>query len=98
MKKSRKTYQELKLLRDTLRQEKSPFYKVEPREFESNDIMVHYVRPKSEPILDFLRFSFLLLSIPVILILMFCTLVLSIFVISIITIKDWFIQRLFKRS
>ena len=98
MKKSRKTYQELKLLRDTLRQEKSPFYKVEPREFESNDIMVHYVRPKSEPILDFLRFSFLLLSIPVILILMFFTLALSVFVISIVTIKDWFIQRLFKRS
>ncbi len=98
MKKSRKTYQELKLLRDTLRQEKSPFYKVEPREFESNDIMVHYVRPKSEPILDFLRFSFLLLSIPIILILMFFTLDLSVFVISIVTIKDWFIQRLFKRS
>ena len=98
MKKSRKTYQELKLLRDTLRQEKSPFYKVEPQEVESNDIMVHYVRPKSEPILDFLRFSFLLLSIPVILILMFCTLALSVFVISIVTIKDWFIQRLFKRS
>ena len=98
MKKSRKTYQELKLLRDTLRQEKSPFYKVEPQEFESNDIMVHYVRPKSEPILDFLRFSFLLLSIPVILILMFFTLALSVFVISIVTIKDWFIQRLFKRS
>lgn len=98
MKKSRKTYQELKLLRDTLRQEKSPFYKVEPREFESNDIMVHYVRPKSEPILDFLRFSFLLLSIPIILILMFFTLALSVFVISIVTIKDLFIQRLFKRS
>ena len=98
MKKSRKTYQELKLLRDTLRQGKSPFYKVEPREFESNDIMVHYVRPKSEPILDFLRFSFLLLSIPIILILMFLTLALSVFVISIVTIKDWFIQRLFKRS
>ena len=98
MKKSRKTYQELKLLRDTLRQEKSPFYKVEPREFEANDITVHYVRPKSEPILDFLRFSFLLLSIPIILILMFFTLALSVFVISIVTIKDWFIERLFKRS
>ena len=66
-----------------------------------NDIMVHYVRPEVRTIcddFDFLRFLFLLLSIPIILILMFCTLVLSMFVISIQTIKDWFIQRLFKRK
>ena len=56
MKKSRKTYQELKLLRDTLRQEKSSFYKVEPMEFNSEDVMIHYVQPKSEPILDYIKF------------------------------------------
>ncbi len=95
MKKSRKTYQELKLLRETLRREQSPFYKVEPREFESEAIMVHYERTESEPIFDFLKFSFFLLSFPLVVILMFLVFLMSVFVISVMSIKNWFIKKLF---
>ena len=95
MNKSRKTYQELKSLRETLRREKSPFYKVEPKEFESEAVMIHYERTESEPILDFLKFSVFLLSFPFVVILMFLVLVMSVFVISLMSIKDWVIKKLF---
>ena len=95
MKKSRKTYQELKLLRDTLRQEKSSFYKVEPMEYNSEDVMIHYVQPKSEPILDFIKFLFFLMSLPFVIILMFIVLLTSLLMISIMSIKDWVFKKLF---
>ncbi len=95
MNKSRKTYQELKSLRETLRREKSPFYKVKPKEFESEAVMIHYERTESEPILDFLKFSIFLLSFPFVVILMFLVLMMSVFVISLMTIKDWVIKKLF---
>ena len=95
MKKSRKTYQELKLLRDTLRQEKSSFYKVEPMEFNSDDVMIHYVQPKSEPILDYIKFVLFLMSLPFIVMLMFIVLFTAFLTISVMSIKDWVIQKLF---
>ena len=95
MKKSRKTYQELKLLRDTLRQEKSSFYKVEPMEFNSDDVMIHYVQPKSEPILDYIKFVLFLMSLPFVVILMFIVLFTAFLTISVMSIKDWVIQKLF---
>ena len=95
MKKSRKTYQELKLLRDTLRQEKSSFYKVEPMEFNSDDVMIHYVQPKSEPILDYIKFVLFLMSLPFVVILMFIVLFTAFLTISVMSIKDWVIKKLF---
>ena len=95
MSKSRKTYQELRSLRETLRREKSPFYKVEPKEFEPEAVMIHYERAESEPILDFLKLSILLLSFPIVVILMFLVFVMSVFVISLMAIKDWVIKKLF---
>ena len=81
-----KTYRELKRLRETLRREKNPssFYKVEPMEFKSESVMVHYLKPQSEPILDFIKF-----------ILMFFILLTAVFVISLMSIKDWIINKLF---
>ena len=95
MKKSRKTYQELKLLRDTLRQEKSSFYKVEPMEFNSDDVMIHYVQPKSQPILDYIKFVLFLMSLPFVVILMFIVLFTAFLTISVMSIKDWVIKKLF---
>ena len=91
MKKSRKTYRELKSLRETLRREKGPssFYKVEPMQFESESVMVHYVRPESERVLDFLKFLVFLMSLPFVMILMFLVLLTAVFAISVMSVKDW---------
>mgnify|MGYP003119776844 CR=1 FL=1 len=94
MNKTRKTYRELKTLRETLRREKSPssFYKVEPMEFKSESVMVHYVKPHSEPIIDFVKFILFLMSLPLVMILVLLTAVLAI---SLMSIKDWIINKLF---
>ena len=95
MKKSRKTYQELKLLKDTLRREKSSFYKVEPMEFNSEEVMIHYDEPKSTPIIDYIKFVLFLMSLPFIMLLMFFVLFMTFLTILIMSTKDWVIQKLF---
>ena len=97
MNKTRKTYRELKTLRETLRREKSPssFYKVEPMEFKSESVMVHYVKPHSEPIIDFVKFILFLMSLPLVKILMFLVLLTAVLAISLMSIKDWIINKLF---
>ena len=92
-----KTYRELKRLRETRRREKNPssFYKVEPMEFKSESVMVHYLKPHSEPIIDFVKFILFLMSLPLVMILMFLVLLTAVLAISLMSIKDWIINKLF---
>ena len=83
-------------MRETLRREKGPssFYKVEPMQFESESVMVHYVRPESERVLDFLKFLVFLMSLPFVMILMFLVLLMAVFAISVMSARDWVVERI----
>ena len=60
-------------------------------EFESESVMVHYVRPESERVLDFLKFLLFLMSLPFVMILMF--LVFRSILISVMSVRDWVVER-----
>ena len=64
-------------------------------EFNSDDVMIHYVQPKSEPILDYIKFVLFLMSLPFVVILMFIVLFTAFLTISVMSIKDWVIKKLF---
>ena len=76
------------------REGRSSFYKVEPMEFESESVMVHYVRRESERVLDFLKFLLFLMSLPFVMILMFLVLLMAVFAILVMSVRDWVVEQI----
>ena len=90
------TYHELKLLRETLRQEKryDTYVKKERMRLESESEMDRYVKRGLELVSVFPKFLLSLSVIPLLTILMFLLSLMVVFAISVMYVKDWVVGQI----